>query len=488
MDIDYRFYDTNIKYNYILSSKDRVFFSFYKGNDLIELRNDENGNRNKQAVSWGNIAGSIRYSRLFSSKLYGNLIVGHTSYLYSELTDSEMITNNGETNNYFNEFSSNIRDNFLKINFEYYPYEKIKLIYGYEYINHNYYPGKSTTIQSGPDYSDLNINSGFPESRAGEHDVYVQSEIDDFYRFNINAGVRTAMLFSGESSYILPEPRISISRALGNLQLTASYDVMHQSFHTLTNLGAGIPVEYRIPVLITAPPEKSEMFSTGISYIPRTKSFQIDIDLYTKKLNNLVTLKDGVSFTAFKNNLEDIIWNQGKGQTKGIELLIRKTGGKTTGWVGSTIAKSERIFKEINNGNPFNYKYDRPFEFKIYMAHQQTKKLSFSFSWVYGSGTPISIPVGQYYDLENEVVLIYGERNSNRGKPYHRLDVGINYRLSPKWGESVWSLSIMNLYNRKNPYYYYADYDIGFNGTGKMTFYEQNLFPFLPSISYSFKF
>jgi hypothetical protein len=263
---------------------------------------------------------------------------------------------------------------------------------------------------------------------------------------------------------------------------------MHQSFHTLTNLGAGIPVEYRIPVLITAPPEKSEMFSTGISYIPRTKSFQIDIDLYTKKLNNLVTLKDGVSFTAFKNNLEDIIWNQGKGQTKGIELLIRKTGGKTTGWVGSTIAKSERIFKEINNGNPFNYKYDRPFEFKIYMAHQQTKKLSFSFSWVYGSGTPISIPVGQYYDLENEVVLIYGERNSNRGKPYHRLDVGINYRLSPKWGESVWSLSIMNLYNRKNPYYYYADYDIGFNGTGKMTFYEQNLFPFLPSISYSFKF
>ena len=31
-------------------------------------------------------------------------------------------------------------------------------------------------------------------------------------------------------------------------------------------------------------------------------------------------------------------------------------------------------------------------------------------------------------------------------------------------------------------------YDNGFNGTGKMTFYERNLFPFLPSISYGFKF
>ncbi len=488
MDIDYRFYDTNIKYNYILSSKDRVFFSFYKGKDLVELRNNEKGNRNKQAVAWGNIAGSIRYGRLFSSKLYGNLIVGHTSYLYSELTDSKIITNDGETNKYFNEFLSNIRDNFLKINFEHYPREKIKLIYGYEYINHNHYPGKSTTIQSGPDYSDLNIERGFPESRVGEHDVYVQSKIDDFYRFSINAGIRTAILFSGESSYILPEPRISISKTLGNVHLTASYDAMHQCFHTLTNQGAGIPVEYRIPVLTNAPPEKSEMVSTAISYIPKTKSFQIDIDFYTKRLNNLVTLKDGISFTAYKNNLEDIFYSEGKGQAKGIELTIRKTGGKTTGWIGSTIAKSERVFEEINNGNPFNYKYDRPFEFKIYVAHQQNMKLSFSASWVYGSGTPISIPVGQYYDLENEVVLIYGERNSIRGKPYHRLDVGINYKLSPKWGESVWSLSIINLYNRKNPYYYYADYDNGFNGTGKMTFYERNLFPFLPSISYGFKF
>jgi len=90
--------------------------------------------------------------------------------------------------------------------------------------------------------------------------------------------------------------------------------------------------------------------------------------------------------------------------------------------------------------------------------------------------------------LENEVVLIYGERNSVRGEPYHRLDIGFSYKLFPKWGESEWNFSILNLYNRKNPYYYYAAYDNGFAGTGKMTFYQQSLFPFLPSVSYSFKF
>ena len=33
LNLDYNFYDTNLKFNYILSPKDRLFFSFYRGND-----------------------------------------------------------------------------------------------------------------------------------------------------------------------------------------------------------------------------------------------------------------------------------------------------------------------------------------------------------------------------------------------------------------------------------------------------------------------
>ena len=41
---------------------------------------------------------------------------------------------------------------------------------------------------------------------------------------------------------------------------------------------------------------------------------------------------------------------------------------------------------------------------------------------------------------------------------YHRLDVGINLIKKRKRGIWTWSLNIYNVYNRKNPLYYYIDY------------------------------
>ncbi len=123
-----------------------------------------------------------------------------------------------------------------------------------------------------------------------------------------------------------------------------------------------------------------------------------------------------------------------------------------------------------------------------FLSHQLSKKVFFNATWVFGSGTPITIAESQYYDLDGQTILIYGKKNGFRGAPYHRLDISVSYKLFPKWGESEWNFSIINLYNRKNPYFYFADYDYGFGGSGKMTFYQQSLFPFLPSVSYSFKF
>lgn len=489
LNVDYNFYDTNVKFNYILSPKDRIFFSFYNGNDKVSTRNNVEENKNDQSISWGNIAGSVRYSRVLSSNLYANLIIGNTTYGYKEWTAIEEHTEANGVNIHNNKFSSSINDNFLNINFEYYPLEKLNLNLGYGFINHNFIPGESTFIQSGPGITNVKQEYGYPQSSAQEHNSYLQADIADFYKLNIQAGMRSTLLFANRENYFLPEPRISLFRKIGKkLQFKAAFDVMHQNFHLLTNQGSGIPVEYRIPVLSFAPPEKSVMYSAGVSYFPGLENIQIDIDFYKKQLHNLVTLKEGVNFSSSFNSWENIIWNDGSGTSNGLEILVRKKTGKTTGWVGSTIAKTERKFKEINNGNPYPYKYDRPFEFKSFFSHQLNERISFSATWVYGAGTPITVPVGQYYDLEGDVILLYGDKNSVRGNPYHRLDIGFAYKLYPKWGESEWNLSVINIYNRKNPYYYFTDYDIGFTGTGKMTLYEQSLFPFLPSVSYSFKF
>ncbi len=78
-------------------------------------------------------------------------------------------------------------------------------------------------------------------------------------------------------------------------------------------------------------------------------------------------------------------------------------------------------------------------------------------------------------------------------RAFHRLDIGINFRKQKKRGTRTWNVSIFNLYNRKNPYYYFFDskdlnIDIISNTSNELVLKQQSLFPIMPSISYSFQF
>ena len=76
---------------------------------------------------------------------------------------------------------------------------------------------------------------------------------------------------------------------------------------------------------------------------------------------------------------------------------------------------------------------------------------------------------------------------------YHRLDIGFNFRKTTKRGnESIWNLSVYNVYCQMNPFITYIDADyeftkenlFGFNFTGEAF----GIIPILPSFSYTLKF
>ncbi|MFW6227356.1 MAG: TonB-dependent receptor, partial [Bacteroidota bacterium] len=100
-------------------------------------------------------------------------------------------------------------------------------------------------------------------------------------------------------------------------------------------------------------------------------------------------------------------------------------------------------------------------------------------------------------NIEEFDVFIYGEKNSFRMKDYHRLDIAANFSKQTKWGERTWTISVFNLYNRMNPYYYYYEKQL-LGSTVKngvfhpvysaLKLYQKTLLGIVPSISYSFKF
>ena len=108
------------------------------------------------------------------------------------------------------------------------------------------------------------------------------------------------------------------------------------------------------------------------------------------------------------------------------------------------------------------------------------------------SGLPITVPIAKQEILDTPVdilvpdddVYIYSERNAYRIKPYHRMDIAVNYTPKNRKRDSSWSFSVYNVYNRKNPLYYKFYYD-SFN---KIAIQEAFLFPIIPSFSYNVKF
>jgi hypothetical protein len=127
--------------------------------------------------------------------------------------------------------------------------------------------------------------------------------------------------------------------------------------------------------------------------------------------------------------------------------------------------------------------------------HEISKRLSFTATWIYGTGNAISLPVGRFIfqDVEGasfNVVPEYLERNSFRMAPYHRLDLGLVWKFKRKWGESDLTFSVYNAYNRRNPYFIYFE-ELRDETTDLITGFKAkqvSLFPAIPSITYNFKF
>jgi hypothetical protein len=69
------FYDLNIKANYKITDKDRIFLSGYFGNDHF-------GFNNVMGFDWGNKTTTLRWNHIFSNKLFSNTSLIYSDYNY----------------------------------------------------------------------------------------------------------------------------------------------------------------------------------------------------------------------------------------------------------------------------------------------------------------------------------------------------------------------------------------------------------------------
>jgi hypothetical protein len=286
------------------------------------------------------------------------------------------------------------------------------------------------------------------------------------------------------------------------LSFKAGYAYMNQYIHLLSNSNISLPTDLWVPVTKRIKPMNSEQYSAGFFYNLQNIG-DISIEGYYKSMDNLIEYKDGATFMGTSTGWEDKV-SMGKGWAYGIELLFQRSFGNTTGWLGYTWSKSERLFdkpgQELNNGNIFPAKYDRRHDISLVVAHTFNEEIDIAGTVVYSTGNSATLALQNYSGLaiagtyEYYTSLPYiNQRNNYRLPDYFRIDLGVNFHKQKKHGKRTWNLGVYNATNTKNPFLIYPsnDYDYNWN-TGETTVTKKlkklTIFTFIPSISYTYKF
>lgn len=474
---DYYFYDLNAKANFDLSAKDRLYVSGYLGNDVFGFRNSGF----KFDFGWGNKAASLRWNHLFGSRLFANTTLTTSSYKYTIANKLDVFSFN---------LRSDIQDYTVKTDFDYLPGNTHKIKFGVQYTHHKFLVGR---LRAGADDDSFNFGAG-SRYRGNEYGVYAGDDWQPSVRWSFLYGLRLSGFMSQGSHFRALEPRAAIRYSISeNTALKASFTSMRQYVHLVSNSGASLPTDIWYPSNNRVKPQRSTQIALGVSKLFDNQKYLLTNEVYYKWMRNQIDFRDGAQLFVNDNLADEFLF--GHGDAYGNELYLEKKTGRTTGWLGYTLSWSYRKFAEINNGNRFPARADRRHDVTAVVLHQLSDRVHLTATWVYGTGSAFTIPVGrfglqgQYGDSES-VVPVYLNRNQFRLAAYHRLDGGLVYKLRPRRGEADLTLSVYNSYNRRNPYFVYFDQikDETTDLTLEYKAKQVSLFPIIPSVTYNFKF
>jgi len=488
----YFFYDINAKINHRFSDKSRIYLSSYLGNDKFYYNNkysfSETAYEEKGKIRWGNITNALRWNYLVNNKLFSNITLTYSRYNFTTGFESSSKSNSQSYSDMF-EYKSGIDDVSGRVDFDYTPNPNNNIKFGVSEIYHTFNPGINVFEYKETGSDNLDTSFGNKQLYSHEYSVFVEDDVKLTKKLKANVGLNFSGFLVKNKNYTNLEPRASLRYLLKeNISVKASYARMSQYIHLLSNSTIGLPTDLWVPTTKKLKPEVSDQVALGGIY-KLNKKFEFSIEGFYKTMSNLLEYKEGASFFSINDDWQNKVI-QGKGWSYGMEFLVRKERGKTTGWIGYTLSWTNRQFDGISFGEVFPYKYDRRHDIGIAITHHFNEDIDMGLTWVFGTGNAVTLATEKYEGMHqnkdffsNSYVQYIETRNNYRMPNYHRLDLGVNFHKKMKHGVRTWSFGLYNAYSRQNPFFLYFSKE-----SGSTQLYQISLFPVIPSFRYNFKF
>lgn len=491
------FHDINGKFTWKPNQRNTLSVNIYEGDDYswtrqkkVNGQSSSNFQDGRNTYIWGNLLTSAAWKQVLGNKLLAAHSLSYTRYRLNKNSKFKGYDNAGIRQQYNEEYKSSVHDTSLRSSLKYSPWNSWTMEFGLQGSLLYFLPFYASTAST---------NTG-PKTyiKTSEDALFWENRISFLKNSYITLGIRGVGYYNNGFTDFNLEPRIGFSIDIFNNQhICATYMQVKQYSHLIFGTQANIMrSEVWVPAGEGLLPSESEQISFGWQGSFVEAMFSSKLTFFYKTMSNLATFKDG--YTSFRGNAhwQNLLATKGKGESKGAELVLKKNRGQITGYIGYTLSRTTRKYNELNNGKEFVFGFDRKHNLSISLLYKITPKLNFSMLWVYQTGLPYTPAIGSMLAPNGEgfsETLIYGERNGNRMRNYHRLDIGLQYCKIGGGGRRVeWSFSVYNLYCRQNPYRYFyntqASEDYYHDDNKPIKLYQTSYFPIIPSISYKVYF
>lgn len=465
------FYDVNGKISNDITENDRLSLAFYAGNDNVSVPFQDDANIN---LKYGNQTISGQWRRIISENLFSFITV--TGSRYFNEPNFEIAGTPFERNNEINDFS-------LKADFEYLPN-------GNHTISAGVWGGNLLlTFQDSFDNQET-FNNRITSQYLS---AYLQDEWTPFDNWTFNTGLRLNSFSEGD--YLRLEPRASAEfRPTDRIRLQAAYGRYYQYLTLITN-EAFSGFDLWLTTDDGVQPAFGDQFVLGAKTTPFS-GYGFDAEVYYRTMRDLFELDPFINDAAGLDYEE--LFRFGEGYAYGIELFFEKQRGPLTGFIGYTYGVTRRKFPGFNTpilDDPtrarfFPPKYDRTHDINITTSLRLSNRWSTNAVFSYATGQAYTQPLGRTeisgipWDNDPRDIFTVGNVNASRLPSYHRLDLAFS-RSGTFFGigEAEWQIQIINVYSRRNVWFYNYDFD-----DNPIERQEINLLPIIPSISYTVNF
>ena len=479
----YYFYDYQVKINVDIDQDHRLTYSRFYGDDIVDFSFEETLESSGTNVNvrsetgfgvkwpWGNHTNGLTWRWIIAPDLVAKTFFSHSRYRFDfELSaqDRNTYTYTDSTIELFSDVTFRafdiIKDNTIETALTWQAAQDHTVTGGFQVKDVNFDLGLDISIATQDTSLDFSLLSLVNNTR--EIAFFAQDKWDFSEKLKFQFGLRSTHYNLHNNIYF--DPRLSMKYHYSkDIAFKLNWGLYHQFLTTANNQDENLRlVELWLGIPKDKPASVAQHIISGLEYMS-PKNIFYRLEVYHKDFDNLLTLKQENTNTvegAESDSTTNEFWDT-KGNSHGIELLIKKSSGKLNGWVGYTYART----KYYTDPSGWHYpNFDRTHTLNIVGNIELSQDLEFSAGLTRSSGNPYTKILGRLYEWEQDLYsnmvwypydsYIVGEKNTERYDDYFRVDIGLTRKGGNIFGQeydTYWQ--IMNVTQNLNILQYTYD-------------------------------